>query len=69
VQVFYTQYSKPITGASPVEVDTDAVGLFFWGTLHGLVCMVTDGAILYKSRSEEKVERLIEQAFRGLFYL
>jgi hypothetical protein len=37
--------------------------------LHGLVCLVTDGTILYKSRSEEKVERLIQQAVRGLFYL
>lgn len=51
------------------EVDADAVGLSFWGTLHGLVCLVTDGTILYKSRSEEKVERLIEHAIRGLFYL
>jgi AcrR family transcriptional regulator len=51
------------------EVDADAVGLSFWGTLHGLVCLVSDGSILYKSRSEEKVEKLIGQAVRGLFYL
>jgi len=49
------------------EVDADAVGLSFRGTLHGLVCLVTDGTILYKSRSEEKMEKLIEQAVRGLF--
>jgi AcrR family transcriptional regulator len=54
---------------SEKEVDADAVGLSFWGTLHGLVCLVSDGTILYKSQSEEKVERLIEQAVRGLFFL
>ena len=51
------------------EVDVDAVGLSFWGTLHGLVCLVTDGTILYKSRSEEKLERLIDRAVKGLFYI
>jgi AcrR family transcriptional regulator len=50
------------------DVDRDAVGISFWGTLHGLVCLVTDGTILYKSRSEEKIERLIEQTVKGLFY-
>jgi len=51
------------------EVDADAVGMSFWGTLHGLVCLVTDGTILYKSRSDEKLEQLIEQATKGIFYL
>jgi AcrR family transcriptional regulator len=60
---------KEHLGDSVPKVDADAVGLSFWGTLHGLVCLVTDGTILYKSRSEEKVERLIQQAVRGLFYL
>jgi AcrR family transcriptional regulator len=53
---------------SEQDVDADAVGVSFWGTLHGLVCLVTDGTILYKSRSEEKLERLIDQAIKGLFY-
>ncbi len=60
---------KEHLGDTVPKVDADAVGLSFWGTLHGLVCLVTDGTILYKSRSEEKVERLIQQAVRGLFYL
>jgi AcrR family transcriptional regulator len=51
------------------EVDKDAVGVSFWGTLHGLACLVTDGTILYKSRTDEKLERLIEQAVKGLFYI
>jgi AcrR family transcriptional regulator len=51
------------------EVDVDAVGLSFWGTLHGLVCLVTDGTILYQSRTEEKLEHLIDQAVLGMFYL
>ena len=51
------------------EVDADPVGLSFWGTLHGLACLVTDGTILYRSQSEEKLERLIEQAVKGLFYI
>jgi len=51
------------------EVDADPVGLSFWGTLHGLVCLVTDGTILYKSRSQEQLERLIDQAVKGLFYI
>lgn len=51
------------------NVDADAVGMSFWGTLHGLVCLVTDGTILYKSRSEEKLDHLIDQATKGLFYL
>jgi AcrR family transcriptional regulator len=50
------------------EVDVDAVGMSFWGTLHGLVCLVTDGTILYKSRTDEKLELLIDQATKGLFY-
>lgn len=50
------------------QIDRDAVGVSFWGTLHGLVCLVTDGTILYRSRSEEKLEHLIEQAVKGLFY-
>jgi AcrR family transcriptional regulator len=55
--------------ASGHEVDADAVGLSFWGTLHGLVCLVTDGTILYKSRTEEKLERLIDRAVKGLFFI
>jgi len=55
--------------ASGHEVDADSVGLSFWATLHGLVCLVTDGTILYKSRSDEKLERLIERAVGGLFYI
>ena len=51
------------------NVDADAVGMSFWGTLHGLVCLVTDGTILYRSRSEEKLDHLIDQAMKGLFYL
>ncbi len=51
------------------EVDVDAAGISFWGTLHGLVCLVSDGTLLYKSRSEEKLDRLIDQAVKGLFYL
>lgn len=50
------------------DVEADAVGISFWGTLHGLVCLVTDGTILYKSRTDEKLERLIDQAVKGLFY-
>jgi AcrR family transcriptional regulator len=50
-------------------VDADAVGISFWGTLHGLVCLVSDGTLLYKSRSEEKLDRLIDQAVKGLYYL
>jgi len=55
--------------ADGLKVDADAVGMSFWGTLHGLVCLVTDGTILYKSRSEEKLDHLIEQAMKGLFYI
>jgi len=51
------------------EIDVDAVGISFWGTLHGLVCLVSDGTLLYKSRSDEKLDRLIDQAVKGLFYL
>jgi len=51
------------------KVDADAVGLSFWGTLHGLVCLVTDGTILFRSQSKEKLERLIDQAVKGLFYI
>ena len=50
-------------------VDADAVGISFWGTLHGLVCLVTDGTILYKSQSDEKLERLIDRAVKGMFYI
>jgi AcrR family transcriptional regulator len=55
--------------ASGHKVDADAVGVAFWATLHGLVCLVTDGTILYKSRSDEKLERLIDRAVNGLFYI
>lgn len=55
--------------ASGHEVDADAVGVSFWATLHGLVCLVTDGTILYKSQTDEKIERLIERAVSGLFYI
>lgn len=55
--------------ASGQDVDADAVGLSFWATLHGLVCLVTDGTILYKSRSDEKLERLIERAVKGMFFI
>jgi AcrR family transcriptional regulator len=51
------------------KVDLDAVGISFWGTLHGLVCLVSDGTLLYKSRSEEKLDRLIDQAIKGLYFL
>ncbi len=51
------------------EVDADAVGISFWGTLHGLVCLVSDGTLLYKSRSDEKLDHLFDQAVKGLFYL
>jgi AcrR family transcriptional regulator len=51
------------------EVDEDAVGISFWGTLHGLVCLVSDGTLLYKSQSGEKLEQLIDRAVRGLFFL
>lgn len=50
------------------DVDVDAVGVSFWGTLHGLVCLVNDGTILYRSQTSEKVDLLIEQAVKGLFY-
>ena len=55
--------------ASGHEVDADAVGVSFWATLHGLVCLVTDGTILYNSQSDEKLERLIDSAVKGLFYI
>lgn len=55
--------------ASGHVVDVDAVGMSFWATLHGLVCLVTDGTILYSSRSEEKLEALIDRAVKGLFYI
>jgi len=60
---------KKYLDASGHEVDADAVGMSFWGTLHGLVCLVTDGTILYESRSDEKLDHLIEQAVKGLFYI
>jgi AcrR family transcriptional regulator len=50
------------------DVDADAVGLSFWCTLHGLVCLVTDGTILYQSQTDEKIERLIDRAVKGLFF-
>jgi len=51
------------------NVDADAVGMSFWGTLHGLASLVTDGTIFYNSRSDEKLESLIDMAVKGLFYI
>jgi AcrR family transcriptional regulator len=50
------------------DVDGDAVGVSFWGTLHGLVCLVTDGTILYQSRTDQQLEHLIDRAVKGLFF-
>ena len=50
-------------------VDLDAAGISFWGTLHGLVCLVSDGTILYSSRSDKKLEHLIDLAVKGLYYI
>lgn len=60
---------KSHLNASGHKVDVDAVGVAFWATLHGLVCLVTDGTILYKSRTDEKLELLIDRAVSGLFYI
>jgi AcrR family transcriptional regulator len=51
------------------EVDVDAVGISFWGTLHGLVCLVSDGTLLYQSRSDEKLDQLIDRAVKGLLFI
>lgn len=51
------------------ELDTEALGLTFWATLHGLVCLVTDGTVLYTSRTEEKLDQLFQQAIKGLNYI
>ncbi len=62
-------YLKKHLDASGHEVDADAVGITFWGAMHGLVCLVSDGTILYNSNSEEKLEQLIDRAVKGLFYI
>ncbi|MEM7705326.1 MAG: TetR/AcrR family transcriptional regulator [Pseudomonadota bacterium] len=55
--------------ASGREADADTIGMTFWGTLHGLVCLVSDGTILYNSKSSEKLDRMIEIAAKGLVYI
>ncbi|MEM8562003.1 MAG: TetR/AcrR family transcriptional regulator [Pseudomonadota bacterium] len=52
------------------EVDVDDVGIAFWALLHGLVCLVSDGTILFKAGNDKtKINKLIDRAERGLYYL
>jgi len=60
---------KSLIEAGDHDVDAETIGLSFWATMHGLVGLVADGNILYESESEEKIERLLDQAVRGLFFI
>ena len=61
---------RPLLDEKGHEVDVDAVGVSFWGTLHGLVCLASDQTILCKSiTGEESLEDLINRAARGLFHI
>lgn len=50
-------------------VDVDNVGISFWATLHGLVCLISDGTLFYSSRSDSKLELLIDRAAKGLYLI
>jgi len=64
--IFASVIQKNLEADGQDNIDRNAVGITFWATLHGLVSLVQDGVIFYHSKTEDKIELLINQAVSTL---